>query len=98
VCRCFFDNACTSVSQTFSMDELLRYIFISRGTPTYKNVYRPQKADSGERKSITARLLSGKFYVKICYIFIYIDYVPRFLEEPLTMFCGTLVGKHWRIH
>jgi hypothetical protein len=101
VCRCFFDNAYTSVSQTFSMEEPLRYIFTSRGTPTYKKVYRPQKADSGERKSITARLLSGKFYVKICYIYIYI---PRFLEEPLTIFCGTpgflgtLVGKHWRIH
>jgi hypothetical protein len=54
------------------MEEPLRYIFISRGTPTYENVYRPQKVDSGERKSITARL-SGKFYVKICYIF-YIYY------------------------
>jgi glutathione peroxidase-family protein len=21
--------------------------------------------------------------------------IPRFLAEPLTMFCGTLVGKHW---
>jgi hypothetical protein len=50
------------------MEEPLRYIFISRGTPTYENVYRPQKVDSGKRKSITARLLSGKFYVKICYI------------------------------
>jgi hypothetical protein len=46
------------------MEEPLRYIFISRGTLTYENVYRPQKVDSGERKSITAR----KFYVKICYI------------------------------
>jgi hypothetical protein len=50
------------------MEEPLRYMFISRGTPTYENVYRPQKVDSVERKSITARLLSGKFYVKICYI------------------------------
>jgi hypothetical protein len=81
------------------MEEPLRYIFISRGTPTYEDVYRPQKVDSGEHKSITARLLSGKYYVKICYIF-YI-YIPRFLEEPQTMFCGTpgflgtLVGKHW---
>jgi hypothetical protein len=72
------------------MEEPIRYIFISRGTPAYENVYRPQKVDSGERKSITARLLSGKFYVKICCIF----YIPRFLEEPLTMFCETLVGKH----
>jgi hypothetical protein len=61
------------------MEEPLRYIFISRGTPTYENFYRPQKVYSGERKLITARLLSGKFYVKICYIYIYI---PRFLEEP----------------
>jgi hypothetical protein len=53
------------------MEEPLRYAFISRGTPTYEEVYRPQKVDSGERKSITARLLSGKFYVKICYIYIY---------------------------
>jgi hypothetical protein len=81
----------------FSKEEPLRYIFIFRGTPTYENVYRPQKVDSGKRKSIAARLLSGKFYVKICYIlYIY----SRFLEEPLTMFCGnpgflgTLVGKH----
>jgi hypothetical protein len=51
------------------MEEPLRYIFISRGTPTYENVYRPQKVYSGEHKSITARLLSGNFYVKICYIF-----------------------------
>jgi hypothetical protein len=78
------------------MEEPLRYIFISRGTPTYEHVYRPQKVDCGERKSITARLLSGKFYVNICYI-----YIPRFLEEPLTMFCGTpgflvtVVGRHW---
>jgi hypothetical protein len=50
------------------MEEPIRYIFISRGTPTYENVYRPQKVDSGKRKSITARLLSGKLYVKICYI------------------------------
>jgi hypothetical protein len=50
------------------MEEPLRYIFISLGTPTYENVYRPQKVDSRECKSITARLLSGKFYVKICYI------------------------------
>jgi hypothetical protein len=50
------------------MEEPLKYIFISRGTPTYENVYRPQKVDGGARKSITARLLSGKFYVKICYI------------------------------
>jgi hypothetical protein len=59
------------------MEEPLRYILISRGTPTYENVYRPQTVDSGERKSITARLLSGNFYVKICciyfiYIYIYI--------------------------
>jgi hypothetical protein len=51
------------------MEEPLRYNFISRETPTYENVYRPQKVDSGERKSITARLLSGKLYVNICYIF-----------------------------
>jgi hypothetical protein len=24
-------------------------------------------------------------------------YIPRFLAEPLTMFCETLVGKHWSI-
>jgi hypothetical protein len=77
------------------MEEPLRYIFISQGTPTYENVYRPQKVDSGERKSITARLLLGKFRSAIFSI-----YIPRFLEEPLTMFCGTtgflgtLVGKH----
>jgi hypothetical protein len=51
------------------MEEPLRYIIISRGTPNYENVCRPQKVDSGESKSITARLLLGKFYVKICYIF-----------------------------
>jgi hypothetical protein len=59
------------------MEELLRYIFISRGTPTYENVYRPQKVDSGERKSITASLLSGKFYVKICYIFYIYSTISR---------------------
>jgi hypothetical protein len=95
------------------MEESLRYIFISRGTPTYENVYRPQKVDSGERKPITAKLLSGKCYIKICYIFyVYIYsssrnrgiYIPRFLEEPLTMVCGTpgflgtLVGKHCLSH
>jgi hypothetical protein len=72
----------TSVSQPFSIEEPLRFISISRGTPTCENVYRPQKVDSGERKSITARLLSEKFYVKICcIIYIYIC-IPRFLEEP----------------
>jgi hypothetical protein len=60
-----------SVSQTCSMEEPLTYISISRGTPTYENVYRPQKIDIGESKSITARLLSRKFYVKMLY-FLYI--------------------------
>jgi hypothetical protein len=59
------------------MEEPLRYIFISWGTPTYENVYRPQKADSGERKSITARLLPGKIYVKICYIFYIYSTISR---------------------
>jgi hypothetical protein len=27
-------------------------------------------------------------------IFIYL-FIPQFLAEPLTMFCGTLVGKPW---
>jgi hypothetical protein len=67
----------SSVFQPFSMEEPLRYIFISRGTPTYENVYRPQKVDSGERKSITARLLSGKLYVKICYIFCIYSTISR---------------------
>jgi hypothetical protein len=59
------------------MEEPLRYIFISRGTPAYENVYRPQKVESGERKSITARLLSGKFYVKILYIFYIYSTISR---------------------
>jgi hypothetical protein len=69
------------VSQPFSIEEPLRYIFISRGTPTYENVYRPQKVDSREHKSITARLLSGKYYVKICYIF-YIYIFHDFSRNP----------------
>jgi hypothetical protein len=69
ILKCEGTRVWSSVSQPFSMEEPLRYIFISRGTPTYENVYRQQKFDSGERKSIAARLLSGKFYVKICYIF-----------------------------
>jgi hypothetical protein len=24
-------------------------------------------------------------------------FIPRFLAEPLTMICGTLVGKHWAL-
>jgi hypothetical protein len=59
------------------MEEPLRYIFISRGTLTCENVYRPQKLDSVERKSITARLLSGKLYVKICYIFYIYSTISR---------------------
>jgi hypothetical protein len=59
------------------MEEPLGYIFLSRGTPTYENVYRPQKVDSGERKSITARLLLGKFHVKICYIFYIYSTISR---------------------
>jgi hypothetical protein len=50
------------------MEEPVRYIFKSRGTPIYENVLQATKVDSGERKSITARLLSGQIYVKICYI------------------------------
>jgi hypothetical protein len=59
------------------MEEPQRYIFISRRTPTYENVYRPQKVESRERKSITARLLSGKLYVKICYIFCIYSTISR---------------------
>jgi hypothetical protein len=43
------------------MAEPLKYVFISRGTPTYENVYRSEKVESGERNSITAKLLSRKF-------------------------------------
>jgi len=33
-------------------------------------------------------------YFKICiYLLIYL-FIPRFMEKLLTMFCGTLVGKH----
>jgi hypothetical protein len=71
------------------MEEPLRYIFISRGTPTYENVYRPQEVDSGERKSITARLLSGKF---LCKDLLYFLYMTMFFGTP--GFLGTLVGKH----
>jgi hypothetical protein len=47
-------------------------------TPTCEKVYRPEKADSGERYSITAKLLSRKFICKemicICiYVYIYIQ-------------------------
>jgi hypothetical protein len=35
--------------------------FYYGGTPTYENVYRPEKVDSGERNSVTAKLLSRKF-------------------------------------
>jgi hypothetical protein len=31
--------------------------FISQGTPTSENVYRPEELDSGERNSLTAKLL-----------------------------------------
>jgi hypothetical protein len=44
-----------------SVEESLKLFFISRGTPTYENVYRPEKLNSGERNSITAKLLSIKF-------------------------------------
>jgi hypothetical protein len=43
------------------MEEPLKSFFISRGTPTYENIYRPEKVDSGERNSITAKKLSRKF-------------------------------------
>jgi hypothetical protein len=43
------------------MEEPLKQFFISRGTPTHENVYRPEKVDSVERNSITAKLLSRKF-------------------------------------
>jgi hypothetical protein len=43
------------------MEEPLKSFFISRGTPAYENVYRPEKVVSGERNSITAKLLSRKF-------------------------------------
>jgi hypothetical protein len=62
---------------TFFHGGTLRYIFISQGTPAYENVYRPQKVDSGERKSITAGLLSEKLYVKICYIFYIYSTISR---------------------
>jgi hypothetical protein len=35
---------------------------MSRGIPTYENVYRPEKVDSGERNSITAKLLQENFF------------------------------------
>jgi hypothetical protein len=38
-----------------------KHFFISRGTPAYENVYRPEKVDRGKRNSITAKLLSIKF-------------------------------------
>jgi hypothetical protein len=43
------------------MEEPLKQFFISRGTATYGNVYRLEKVDSGERNSITVKLLSRKF-------------------------------------
>jgi hypothetical protein len=40
-------------------------------------------------------LWSGGSEVAQAYLDIYIYiYIPRFIEEPLAMFCGTLVGKH----
>jgi hypothetical protein len=46
------------------MKEPLKYVFISRGSPTYENVYRPEKVDSVDRSSVTAKLVSRKFIFK----------------------------------
>jgi len=51
--------------------------------PTYENVYRPEKDNNRERNSITPKLLSRKF---ICKDLLYTFNIPRFLEEPMTMF------------
>jgi hypothetical protein len=45
---------------TFSPWRNPKKIFISQGTPACENVYRPEKVDSGEHNSITAKLLSRK--------------------------------------
>jgi hypothetical protein len=45
-----------------------KIIFISRGAPTYENVYRPENFDSEERCSVTAKLLSINLFVKRYYV------------------------------
>jgi hypothetical protein len=51
------------------MEEPLKYFFISRGTPAYENVYRPEKVDTGKllsRKCICKELLHKKYVSLHC--------------------------------
>jgi hypothetical protein len=76
-------------------------------TPFGENFSRPEKADTGERNSITAKLWSRKFICKkirsisgdVQDVSQYFRisrflYIQGFLAEPVTMFRPTLVGKH----
>jgi hypothetical protein len=80
-----------------SMAEPQKLFFISRRTPAYENVYRPEKADSGERSSFTSKLLSRKFVRtelqqtlthihKYIYEYIYVIKRFLFLEVYLEVF------------
>jgi hypothetical protein len=50
------------------MEQCLKQFFITQGTFTCADVYRPEKVCSGECCLITAKLLSKNIFVKSCCI------------------------------
>ena len=79
----------SSVSQTFFLEEALKYFFLSRGTPTYENIYKPEHREAIGISRCYSQLADQDFRL--------IWVLHDFWRNPLDFLPLTLIGNHWSV-